>query len=138
MSELAARDGVADLSDRVKLRLTGADRVRYLNGQITANVLRLSSGEARPACVTTAKGRLCADIFVHATADALFVDADAAVRETLPPRLDRYIISDDATLTDVSEEMRLLHLTGAAIERADLFAGAAFVSRANRIELCGD
>ena len=133
MSEPAERSGVADLSDRVKLRLTGADRVRYLNGQITANVLQFKPGEARPACVTTAKGRLCADIFVHATADALFVDADAAVRETLPPRLERYIISDDATLAEVSEEMRLLHLTGAAIERADLFENAAFVSRINRL-----
>ena len=133
MSEPAERSGVADLSDRVKLRLTGADRVRYLNGQITANVLQLKPGESRPACVTTAKGRLCADIFVHATADALFVDADAAVRETLPPRLERYIISDDATLADVSEEMRLVHLIGAAIERTDLFEGAAFVSRANRL-----
>ena len=133
MSEPAERSGVADLSDRVKLRLIGADRVRYLNGQITANVLQFKPGEARPACVTTAKGRLCADIFVHATADALFVDADAAVRETLPPRLARYIISDDATLAEVSEEMRLLHLTGAAIERADLFENAAFVSRTNRL-----
>ena len=32
------RGAVADLSQRVKLRLTGADRIRYLNGQVTANV----------------------------------------------------------------------------------------------------
>ena len=124
MSDLAERyrnfiqhGGVADLSDRVKLRLTGADRVRFLNGQITANVQRLVPGKARPACVTTAKGRLCADIFVHATEDALFVDADASVRETLPSRLERYIISDDVTLDDVSGEMRLLHLVRPAAER---------------------
>ena len=124
MSDLAERyrsflqlGGVADISDRVKLRLTGADRVRFLNGQITANVVRLTSGAARPACVTTAKGRLCADIFVHATADALLVDADAAVRETLLPRFERYIISDDVTLVDVSDEMRLVHLVGPAAER---------------------
>ncbi len=124
MSDLAERyrgflerGGIADLSDRVKLRLTGVDRVRYLNGQITANVARIRPGEARPACVTTAKGKLCADVFVHATADALFLDADAAVRETLPPRLERYIISDDATLDDVSDEMRLVHLLGPAAER---------------------
>ena len=123
MSDLAERyrsfrerGGIADLSDRVKLRLTGADRVRYLNGQITANVVRIRPGEARPACVTTAKGRLCADIFIHATDDALFVDAEASVRETLPPRLERYIISDDATLEDVSGELRLVHLLGAEVK----------------------
>ena len=144
MSEIADRyrrflevGGVADLSDRVKLRLTGADRVRYLNGQVTANVQKLAPGEVRPACVTTAKGRLCADIFVHATADALFVDADAAVRETLPPRLERYIISDDATLDDVSEEFRLLHLLGAAMDHPGICERAAFSSRVNRFGRTG-
>ena len=103
MSELAGRyrtfleqGGIADFSDRVKLRLSGADRVRFLNGQVTANVRSLTPGETRPACVTTAKGRLCAEVCIQATADALLVDADAAVRETLLPRLERYIISDDA------------------------------------------
>ena len=144
MSEIAdryrrylAEGGIADFSDRVKLRLTGADRVRYLNGQVTANVQKLAPGEARPACVTTAKGRLCADIFIHATADALFVDADAAVRETLPPRLERYIISDDATLDDVSLEFRLLHLLGPVTDHPGLRETAMVFSSANRLGRSG-
>lgn len=144
MSDIADRyrrflevGGIADLSGRVKLRLTGADRVRYLNGQVTSNVQKLASGAAQPACVTTAKGRLCADIFIHATADALFVDADAAVRETLPPRLERYIVSDDATLEDVTDELRLLHVLGAAAERAELRARAVASSRTNRFGRAG-
>ena len=104
------RGGVADLGDRVKLRLTGADRVRYLNGQVTADVRKLMPDRALPACVTTAKGRLCADVFLHATADALLVDADASLREILAPRFERYIIADDVLLEDVSEELRLIHV----------------------------
>ena len=140
MSELADRyrnfleqGGIADFSDRVKLRLTGADRVRFLNGQVTANVRSLAPGEARPACVTTAKGRLCADVCIHATADALLVDADVAVRETLPPRLERYIISDDVTLADVSDDFHLLHLVGVAVTETGLGEIAAASSRANRL-----
>ena len=129
--------GIADLSDRVKLRLTGADRVRYLNGQVTANVTKLAPGEAMPACVTTAKGRLCAEVFVHATAEALFVDADAAVRETLPLRLERYIISDDVTLDDVSEEFRLWHLTGGAMEHPGVRESVSFSSSVNRFGRIG-
>ena len=30
--------GVADISRRVKLFLSGKDRIRYLNGQVTSNV----------------------------------------------------------------------------------------------------
>ena len=104
------RGGVADLGERVMLRLTGADRVRYLNGQVTADVRKLAPTRAIPACVTTAKGRLCADVFLHATADTLLVDADSSLREILAPRFERYIIADDVLLEDVSEALRLIHL----------------------------
>ncbi len=110
--ELQSRGGVVDLSDRLKLVLTGADRVRYLNGQVTSNVQKLASGQTQPACVTTAKGKLCAEIIITATADALFIDADASLRATLPARLVRYIIADDATLAELPAETRLLHFLG--------------------------
>ena len=107
--EFQTRGGFADLSARVKLVLTGADRVRYLNGQVTSNVQKLAPGQTQPACVTTAKGRLCAEILITARPDALIVDADATLRETLPGRLERYIISDDVTLADATDELRLFH-----------------------------
>ncbi len=110
--EFLLRGGVADLSDRVKLRLTGADRVRYLNGQITSNVSKLRVGQTQPACVTTAKGRLCAEIMIRADKEALFIDADATLAETLPARLERYIVADDVELSEPLVEMRLLHFFG--------------------------
>ncbi len=110
--ELPVRGGVADLSDRVKLLLTGADRVRYLNGQVTSNVPKLALGQTQPACVTTAKGRLCAEVLITALDGALFIDADAALRTTLPARLERYIIADDAALEDVTDSRALLHFLG--------------------------
>ena len=111
-SELQTRGGVADLSARVELTLTGADRVRYLNGQVTSNVQKLAAGQTQPACVTTAKGKLCAEVLITATADALLIDADAALRDTLPARLERYIIADDVTLADVTDTRALLHFIG--------------------------
>ena len=110
--ELPVRGGLADLSDRVKLLLTGADRVRYLNGQVTSNVPKLAAGQTQPACVTTAKGRLCAEVLITALDDALCIDAEAALRATLPARLERYIIADDVTLEDVTETRALLHFIG--------------------------
>lgn len=106
------RGGIADLSDRVKLRFTGADRVRFLNGQVTADVRKLAAGKTLPACVTTAKGKLCADVFLTATAEALLLDADASLREVLPSRFERYIIADDVTLEEVTGTLHLVHLAG--------------------------
>ena len=126
------RGGVADLSARLKLRLTGADRVRFLNGQVTANVTRLAAGHALPACLTTAKGKLCGDALLHATGDALLLDAEAALRETLPPRLERYLIADDVTLEDVTDDLHLIHLLGALAPAAELAEVAVCVDRARR------
>lgn len=107
--DLLLHGGFVDLGERAILRFTGADRIRYLNGQITANVQSLASGRGTPACVTTAKGKLCAEGVVTNAGDALFFDADLSLREVLPPRFERYIISDDVTLEDVSDEFRLIH-----------------------------
>jgi tRNA-modifying protein YgfZ len=110
--QFQTRGGIADLSERVEIILTGADRVRYLNGQVTSNVTKLAAGQTQPACVPTAKGRLCAEILITAAPDALHIDADPALRATLPARLERYIIADDVTLTEITDTRALLHFLG--------------------------
>ncbi len=110
-----ASGGIAafDLSERAQFRLTGADRVRYLNGQVSNDVRRLAAGErdaTLPACILTAKGKMNALVWIGAGAEELRVDAEAELREPLAARLERYIISDDVTLTDLTGEQGLLHL----------------------------
>ena len=118
--EIITRGAAVNLSARAKWRLSGADRVRYLNGQVTNDVRAVSPAKTLYACVTDVKGRVCGDVFIHATDDALLLDADADLRETLGMRLERYIVSDDAELTDVTEEWQLWHVFG-----PDLPAGVA-------------
>ena len=67
-----------------RVRVTGADRLRYLNGQLSNDLRRLAPGEAMPALLLTAKGKLCADVFVWIDEDSLIVEADASLEETLP------------------------------------------------------
>jgi folate-binding protein YgfZ len=100
-----------DLSDRVKLRLTGADRVRFLNGQVTKDVRTANSNFSMPACVVNAKGRLDAFVFISASDDAIYLDADADLRPSLQPRLERYLIADDVEIIDLSEQDALFHVT---------------------------
>ncbi|MGV3661519.1 MAG: YgfZ/GcvT domain-containing protein [Prosthecobacter sp.] len=122
---------VTNLSTRTKLRLTGGDRVRYLNGQVTNNVRGAKADETLYACVTDAKGRIVADVHIHATADALLLDAEPGLREALAMRLERYIVADDVELTDVTEEWQLWHFWGAP---GDLGSSAV---RSNRFGVPG-
>ena len=109
-AEAISRGGLLDLSDRAKWHLSGADRVRYLNGQATADIHRARADAALTACVTTAKGKLSGVIFVSAAQDFLRIDAEPELRESLAARLERYIIADDATLEDSTDAECLFHL----------------------------
>lgn len=136
-AEVRARGGIADLSARTKLRLTGADRVRYLNGQVTNDVRKLQPGVSLYACVTTAKGKLSADVQITAGPDFLLVDADPSLRESLLARLERYIIADDVTIEDVTDSVALLHLLreGNPSALPELTDGAVVTSR--RVGIAG-
>ena len=116
--EIEQDGGCVDLSARAKFRLTGADRVRYLNGQVTNDVRKASKEAALHACVVNAKGRIEAEVFIHVSPDgeALLLDADEGLRETLAARLDRYIVADDVTLEDVTDQWSILHLFGPSAE----------------------
>lgn len=108
-----------NLSARAKFRLTGGDRTRYLNGQVTNDVRRSRPDETLYACVTDAKGRITADVFLHVAGDTLLLDAEPSLREPLGMRLERYIVADDVELTDVTEEWQLWHAWGDGIEASE-------------------
>ncbi|MBV8175042.1 MAG: aminomethyltransferase family protein [Verrucomicrobia bacterium] len=99
-----------DLSDRAKFRVTGKDRTRFLNGQLTNDIFELHPGSAIYACALTAKGKLCADLFVAATDENHYLDTESVLRESLTARLEKYIIADDVTLEDVTDQFGLFHL----------------------------
>ncbi|MBB5040126.1 CAF17-like 4Fe-4S cluster assembly/insertion protein YgfZ [Prosthecobacter dejongeii] len=110
-STLATQGAWVNLSTRAKWRLSGADRVRYLNGQVTNDVRTANSLTALYACVTNLKGKIEGDIFIHAAPDgeSLLLDADTSLRESLGIRLERYIIADDAVLEDITDDWQLWH-----------------------------
>lgn len=99
-----------DLSARAKLRVSGADRFRFLNGQITNDLHKASETLAIEACVLNAKGKLNAHIFITALAESFLIDAEPGLRETLRPRLERYVIADDVEIEDITNEFSLFHV----------------------------
>ena len=99
-----------DLSERAKFQITGTDRVRFLNGQITNNLRKATEKVAIEACVLNAKGKMNAHIFVSALAECFSVDAEQELRETLRTRLERYVIADDVQIENVTDEFSLFHV----------------------------
>ncbi len=109
---LAGETLTYSLSPRSLWHLTGPDRVRYLNGQITNDVAALGEDRSLYAAVCTAKGRMEGDVHVASHGSEFFLDADIILRESLGERLEKYLISDDATFEDVSDFWSLSHVFG--------------------------
>ena len=103
-----------DFSERTKLRITGSDRVRFLNGQITNDVRKATESTAIEACVLNAKGKMNAHLFLSAAPDCFWIDADAELREALCARLERYVIADDVQIENVTDRLSIFHVLSRA------------------------
>jgi folate-binding protein YgfZ len=104
-----------DCSRRVKLRITGPDASRFLNGQITNDLRKVPASSAIQASILNAKGKLSAHVFISKDDDGAFLlDADNELREELPARLERYIIADDVVIENVTEVFSIFHVTADA------------------------
>jgi folate-binding protein YgfZ len=99
-----------DLSGRAKFRITGTDRLRFLNGQITNDLRKANETSAIEACILNAKGKTDAHIYISSLGDSFLVDAAADLREALKVRLDRYVIADDVQIDEVTDQFSLFHV----------------------------
>lgn len=93
--------------------MTGADCVRFLNGQITNDVRKATATSTIQGSILNAKGKLSAHVFISMDNEGAFLlDADPELRDELPARLERYIIADAVDIEDVSDRFAILHFLG--------------------------
>jgi len=106
------RAGAADLSARGLVRVTGADRAKYLHSILTNDILPLAPGQGCYAALLDVKGHLQADLRLFVLDDALLIDLDPALTETVVPALKRYIVIYKVTLDEISRDRLHVALWG--------------------------
>jgi aminomethyltransferase len=113
---LRATAGVFDLSFRSRLCLVGADRVRFLHGQVTNDVKQLRVGAGCYAALTTAKGKMQSDLNVLCLPDELLLDFEPGLTATVAQRIEKFIVADDVQVVDVAPHYGLLSVQGPRAE----------------------
>ena len=108
--------GVIDLSFRSRICLVGADRCRFLHGQVTNDVKQLRVGDGCYAAITTAKGKMESDLNIYALADELLLDFEPGLTEKISQRLERFIVADDVQILDAAPHYGLLSVQGPKAE----------------------
>jgi aminomethyltransferase len=104
--------GVIDLSFRSRICLTGADRVRFLHGQVTNDVKKLRVGEGCYAAITTAKGKMESDLNIFALAGELLLDFEPGLTKKISAHLEKFIVADDVQIVDAAPHYGLLSVQG--------------------------
>ncbi len=104
--------GFYELPSRALLLITGTDRIRYLNGQLSIDIRRLQVNTSRTACLLTAKGKLCAHVRIWPHGDSHVIETLPDLAESVQARLERYIIADDVTISKLPEAHPIYHVIG--------------------------
>lgn len=110
----AIRDEVAIVArtGRVLLEVTGADRAPWLHNLTTNEVKKLSPGDGNYAFALNVQGRILFDLNIFVREAAICVDLDHRFAELARKHFDKYTITEDVQLTDRTEELARIGVTG--------------------------
>jgi len=94
------------------VKLTGAERVSWLQGMITNDVQKLAAGTGCYAAHLTPQGKIVAQMHVLMDEDALWLSLERAATPKLIAAFDKLLIMEDVQVEDVSEEYSILGVLG--------------------------
>src|SRR4051794_929946 len=104
--------GLVDRSARGKLRLTGAEAVDYLQGQVTNDIEALEPGSGCYAALLNHKGKMLADMRVLRGEDYVWIDTEPDGLPGLVRNASMFSIGRDVRHEDVSTGYAILSLIG--------------------------
>jgi len=111
-SALTSGVGVADLADRTLIAVTGADRVQLLHSFTTNDVKKLKLGGVCEAFVTSPQGKTLGHVLIGHQSEQFTLDTTAGQAALLIAHFQRYIITEDAELRDLTAERGELLVAG--------------------------
>ena len=124
LSAVRENAGLFQLPERGVLEVSGADRVRWLDGMISADVKALAVGGGAPGLLLTRQGRIVADLHVLARSDSFWLELEASALTGVRQRLAGYVIADDVTLQVRSNDLMRLAVEGPRAQERLAAAGA--------------
>jgi len=123
--------GVFDSPHRATIRVTGADRVSFLNSMLTAELKDIADGDVRQSFWLNRKGRIEADLLIAAFGDELLIDIDVHALDRTLTSLESFLFAEDVTLASAHEQYHRIAVHGS---RALDAIGAASVESECSIE----
>jgi aminomethyltransferase len=104
--------GITKRPVRSLLQVTGDDRLAFLQGMLSNDLLSLKPGEGCRAAALNSTGHILADIEVHIAQSFVLLETDPRCASRLRETLERYVIMEDVEIADISTDWRKITLVG--------------------------
>jgi len=95
------------LPNRGILRLSGEDRVGFLQGLVSNDVTLVAPDRAVYACLLTPQGKFLHDFFLVADGDAILIECEAARRDDLLRRLKTFKLRSKVEIADATAQFEV-------------------------------
>lgn len=102
----------AILSQRGLIKISGEDKADFMQGIVTNDMRLVGHDKLVYSCFLTPQGKYLADFFVLQIEEDWFLDVDKSLVSFLIARMGMYKLRSRVTLTDVSDDYRILAFWG--------------------------
>lgn len=116
---------VVDRSSWARLRVTGSDRVRFLQGLTTVNVEQLADGAHGWGAILNPKGRVLSVIDIARAGEAFDLACEASLGDATRALLERYAVMDDVVFEPRTGPAHQRWVDPASVWTAPIVEGAA-------------
>ncbi len=94
------------------IRVTGTDRLDFVQGQVSQNVKVLPIPGGARSMILNVKGQIEFDVRIYRQRDEILIQTEQDLSTQVMARLQKYIVFDDVKLEDVTDQIRVLHVSG--------------------------
>ena len=101
--------------DRTLLRLTGGDRLKWLQGLVTCELTTMSAGQGCFTAACNRQGKMVGVMVVHLQEEQILLEVERSNRESLCAHFERYLIMEDVRIGDLSGEWNIRELHGSDV-----------------------
>jgi folate-binding protein YgfZ len=110
---LLSHAALHDRPDLAVVRVTGEDRVSWLNGQITNDVRAITPGASVHALAVNVRGKILSELWITPSArdEALWLLSPRSAQAAMLESFEHFIIMEDVTLEPLAD-LRVLSLEG--------------------------
>ncbi len=112
VSDSADNNCLSDLSRFDLIEISGDDSESFLQGQLSSDLSNLDSGTWHISSWCNIKGRVIATFLLYRDAPRYFLLLESSLSEKLSKRLQMFILRANVTITNRSDELVRIGLTG--------------------------